>query len=351
MRARLALLIAAGGSPKLARQTVARHGGGVRAVQSEHLAARIRSGLSSAISNVDRELETAARCGARWVLAPVWSDAVLICVRGRIPAETAVALVGSRDADSYGLSIADALARALAASEIAVVSGAARGVDEAAHRGAMQAGGRTLAILGEGIGRGRSAPRQALLDAIAERGAVVSELLTAAHGAKHTFPDRNRLIAAAGVATVVVQARTRSGSLITARVAREQGRRVFAVPGDVTTPLSAGTNLLIQRGAASMLIHPRDLVDVVGRPELTSAAWPSAPRGGAPRVDGGLARPAGPGAAVLRILAERGPMSSDELAQRVPNEAASLSTTLLDLELKGQLVRERGDRYRVATDR
>ena len=345
IEARLALLISAGGSPVTARKAIARHGSGVAAVQSSSLAARLRSGLKDARTKVDRELRTAEALGARWVVPQEgFDDACLLCVRGQWPDAPGVAVVGSRAADDYGLSIADALGCALAGCGLAVVSGAARGVDEAAHRAAIQEGGKTVAILGDGLGSTRSVEKQELLDRIAESGAVISESLTRARGSRYSFPDRNRLIASSSVATIVVQAAAKSGALHTARYAAAQGRPVFAVPGDVTSSLSAGANGLIQSGQASLLGHPRDLCAATGATALKHAQWPQGSRGVAARAGAGMGLRLEPGSRVLDALAT-GSLGYEELSAALPGLAGELPTILLDLELKGQIRREAGDRY------
>ena len=152
----------------------------------------------------------------------------------------AVAIVGSRRATAYGLEVAETLAADLAARGVTVVSGLARGIDSAAHRGALRVGGRTLAVLGSGVDVIYPPENRRLADEIAERGALVSQFAPGTPPLPQNFPTRNQVIAAMSLAVVVVEAAEKSGSLITARLAAELGREVLAVPGRITAPESRG---------------------------------------------------------------------------------------------------------------
>lgn len=165
------------------------------------------------------------------------------------PTTEMLSIVGARACTGYGSYMAGALGADLASSGMTVVSGAALGIDAAAHRGALAVGGPTIAVLACGIDRAYPRAHEALLRAIAERGAVLSELPPGASPTRFRFLHRNRIIAALGVGTVVVEAAHRSGSLVTARLAAELGRVVMAVPGPVTSDQSAGTHELIRDGA------------------------------------------------------------------------------------------------------
>jgi DNA processing protein len=164
----------------------------------------------------------------------------------------AVAIVGARACSGYGASVARNLGRELAAAGLVVVSGLARGVDGEAHRGALDAGGATVAVLGCGIDRDYPAAHADLARRIAETGLVVSEYAPGIEPAPWRFPARNRIVAGLAAATVVVEARERSGALITADLALEEGREVFAVPGEITSALSAGANALLKLGASPL---------------------------------------------------------------------------------------------------
>ncbi|HEY2209134.1 MAG TPA: DNA-processing protein DprA, partial [Gaiellaceae bacterium] len=157
----------------------------------------------------------------------------------------AAAVVGARASSGYGASVARSLGRELAAAGLVVVSGLARGIDSEAHRGALEAGGTTVAVLGCGIDRDYPAAHAELARRIADAGLIVSEYAPGVEPAPWRFPARNRIVAGLCAATVVVEARERSGALITADLALEEGREVFAVPGEITSALSAGTNALL----------------------------------------------------------------------------------------------------------
>jgi DNA processing protein len=188
-------------------------------------------------------------------------NAPTLYVRGSVGREDAfaVAIVGSRRATPYGLSVAGTLAGDLARRGVTIVSGLARGIDTAAHRGALGAGGRTLAVLGCGLDRVYPPENRALAAEIAGRGAVLSQFPPGTPPLARHFPERNRLIAGLGLGTIVVEAAERSGALITAGLAGDLGRLVFAVPGPATAATSRGTNGLIRDGATLI----RDWMDVV----------------------------------------------------------------------------------------
>lgn len=171
-----------------------------------------------------------------------------------------IGMVGTRDSSEYGLNVATQLSMSLAKSGVVIVSGGALGVDSASHEGAINAGGKTVAVLGCGLGSKYLIANESLRDAIAENGAVISEYLPFTDPSRTTFPVRNRIISGMTLGTVVVEAGERSGSLITARLALEQGRDVFAVPGDVTNSNYFGTNNLIRDGAKSVFSH-MDILD------------------------------------------------------------------------------------------
>ncbi len=164
----------------------------------------------------------------------------------RCSTEPAVAIVGARACSAYGRSVTRSLARELAAAGLVVVSGMARGIDGEAHRGALEGGGRTVAVLGCGIDRDYPAAHAELARRIGEHGLVLSEYEPGVEPAPWRFPARNRIIAGLCAAAVVVEARERSGALITADFALEEGRDVLAVPGEITSALSAGTNALLR---------------------------------------------------------------------------------------------------------
>ncbi|MBE7003778.1 MAG: DNA-protecting protein DprA [Ruminococcaceae bacterium] len=196
-------------------------------------------------------------------LRNIYEPPCLLYVRGRLPVideEAAIAMVGTRDATPYGLETAEALAYSMAKQGALIVSGAASGVDSAAHRGALRAGAKTVAVLGCGLDVVYPAGNGQLYQDITAAGALLSEYPpgTAAIGAH--FPVRNRIISGLCLATVVVEAPERSGALITARTALEQGRDVFAVPGAINAPKSRGCNRLIADGAAALVADSHDVL-------------------------------------------------------------------------------------------
>jgi DNA processing protein len=178
-------------------------------------------------------------------------------------AQPAVAIVGARACSPYGAQVARMLGRELAGAGVVVVSGLARGIDGEAHRGALETDGHTVAVLGCGIDRDYPAAHATLARSIGERSLLVSEYEPGVEPAPWRFPARNRIIAGLCAATVVVEARERSGALITADFSLEEGREVFAVPGEITSTLSAGTNALLQLGATP-LTAAADVLESLG---------------------------------------------------------------------------------------
>ena len=232
--------------------------------------------------------------------------------------EAGVAVVGARSCSAYGAQVARTLARELASAGIVIVSGLARGVDGEAHRGALDGGGRTVAVLGCGIDRDYPRSHAELARRIVAAGAVVSEYPPGIEPAPWRFPARNRIIAGLSLAAVVVEARERSGALITADFALELGRDVFAVPGEITSGLSAGTNDLLRQGAAP-LTSARDVLESLGiEPE---------PNAGASSVSE-AAR------AVLLLLGD-GASGADELTRASGLSSAEVAAALVELELGG----------------
>jgi DNA processing protein len=234
-----------------------------------------------------------------------------------------VAIVGARACSGYGRAVARTLAQELAAAGVVVVSGLARGVDGEAHRGALARGGPTVAVLGCGIDRDYPAAHAELARRIRASGTAVSEYGPGVEPAPWRFPARNRIIAGLSAATVVVEARERSGALITADFALEEGREVLAVPGEITSSLSAGTNALLRLGATPLL-GAADVLELLG----IDASPPSV-------------APEGDAAAVLEQLSE-GPAAADELARATGLAAGALAAALTELELAGRATEEGG---------
>ncbi|HET7572959.1 MAG TPA: DNA-processing protein DprA [Gaiellaceae bacterium] len=229
----------------------------------------------------------------------------------------AVAVVGARACSGYGSSVARALGRDLAAAGLVVVSGLARGIDAEAHRGALEAGGLTVAVLGCGVDRDYPAAHAELARRVAVSGMIVSEYAPGVDPAPWRFPARNRIVAGLCAATVVVEARERSGALITADLALEEGREVFAVPGEITSALSAGTNALLKLGATPLTAA----TDVLAAYGIEPAAAQATP-------------PEGPAGALLALVRES-PAGADELSRRSGFAARDVGRLLVELELAG----------------
>jgi DNA processing protein len=236
----------------------------------------------------------------------------------------AVAIVGARTCSSYGRSVARSLGRELAAAGLLVVSGMARGVDGEAHRGALDAGARTCAVLGCGIDRDYPAAHAELARRICERGLIVSEYEAGIEPAPWRFPARNRIIAGLCRATVVVEARERSGALITADFALEEGRDVLAVPGEITSALSSGTNALIRLGATPVT-RAEDVLEVFGLER--------------PRKQGVVV---GHAAKALLETLRDGSCTADELVRAAQVDPAAASAALMELELAQLVLHEDG---------
>jgi DNA processing protein len=243
-----------------------------------------------------------------------------------------VAIVGPRAATAYGLSVARSLASDLAAAGAVVVSGLARGVDAAAHEGALSAGGQTVAVQACGPERVYPASHRDLARRIARRGALVTEMPPGSEIRPAFFPLRNRIISALCRAVVVVEARHRSGSLITANHAANQGITVLAVPGPVDAPTSEGSNALLRDGVAPVL-DASDVLPLLGLPT------PSA----TPRGQGDGLSPAG--RRIFEALRHE-PSTPDALSRRLCCPIAELSAELALLELLGCIARDRDGRLR-----
>jgi DNA processing protein len=230
----------------------------------------------------------------------------------------AVGVVGARSCSAYGAQVARMLGRELAAAGLVVVSGLARGIDGEAHRGALESGGPTVGVLGCGIDRDYPAANASLSRRMEDGGLVVSEYEAGVEPAPWRFPARNRIIAGLCEAVVVVEARERSGALITADFALEEGREVFAVPGEITSALSVGSNALLRLGATP-LTGSGDVLEALGIDRAEAVADPDVSE--AARQVLGLVRDTQAGA--------------DELVSRASLQAGAVSVALTELELAG----------------
>jgi DNA processing protein len=254
--------------------------------------------------------------------------------RGRrdLLSHPALAIVGSRNATPQGCLDAEAFAAALAATGLTIVSGLALGIDAAAHRGALAQPGSSVAVVGTGLDRVYPAKNRDLAHALAERGTLISEFAPGTPPLRANFPRRNRLISGLARGVLVVEATLSSGSLITARLAGEQGREVFALPGSIHSPFSKGCHRLIRDGA-KLVETAQDILDELAIPATAPAA---------------SARPAieadGPVAAVLAALGHA-PADVDSLATRSRLDPAIVAATLTLLELDGRAAPVPGGRW------
>ncbi|PIW19679.1 MAG: DNA-protecting protein DprA, partial [Anaerolineae bacterium CG17_big_fil_post_rev_8_21_14_2_50_57_27] len=254
----------------------------------------------------------------------------ILYLRGELTIEDswAVAVVGTRRVTAYGRQVTEELASYLAQNGVTVVSGLARGVDAIAHQAALKAGGRTLAVMGNGVDRIYPPEHRALAEQILASGALLSDYAPGTPPEGANFPPRNRLISGLSLAVVVVEAGETSGALITAQFAVDQGREVFAVPGNILAPQSKGTNRLIQQGAHPLL-SARDVLEAlnltrVSEQRLVRRALP------ADEVE----------TQVLNVLA-REPLHVDEIRNQTGLPIERVSATLVMMELKG-MVRQVG---------
>ncbi len=296
------------------------------------------------------ERERAAALGARVVtrfdpdypreLAELPLAPPVLSIAGELPAGPAVAIVGSRRADAYGLEVAQLFASALAEREIAVVSGFARGIDAAAHRGALAPlSGRTVAILGCGLGIDYPRGHAHLGRAIAARGALVSEFPCGYEPRSWNFPVRNRSIAALSQAVLVVQAAARSGSLSTARWALDLGRDLFAVPGQIFDERSLGPHALLRDGAF-LAQHPKDLFELFGPRQATQLSiLPQEPEDTEPPLPG-------LSGAIVSALVPGFDRAPEDLGLATGAPIDRVLATLLELELLGKVRRMPGGRFR-----
>ena len=258
------------------------------------------------------------------LLRQIYDPPLVLYVRGTLRPEDAyaIAMVGTRQSTLYGRQTAERLARQLAASGVTVVSGGARGIDSAAHEGALQSGGRTIAVLGTGLDIVYPAENVKLYQRIAEQGAVITQFPFGRKGDKQSFPIRNRIVAGMTQGTAVVEANRASGALITANFAAEYGRTVYAVPGRVDSPRSAGCHDLIKDGA--QLCESAE--DVLAEFAHLQAIEPEESKLPMPTLSH-------PEQQVFHVLTHE-EMQQDEIIRRSELPAAQVSVILLQLEMK-----------------
>ncbi len=258
---------------------------------------------------------------------------LVLHVRGdrSLLAQPSIAIVGSRRASPYAVNVAHLLATQLASAGLVIVSGLARGIDTAAHRAALDSHAKTIAVLGTGIDLAYPPANRQLFERIAGDGLLVTEFPPGTPPRRENFPIRNRLISGLTVGTVIVEATNRSGSLITARMAAEQNREVFAVPGSIFSAGSEGTHRLIQYGAK--LVHDVNdvLVELPGHLQLAQTTVQEEPEGTLGNVLAALTRDEG--------------RHFDEIAARTGSTPATVAESLLQLELEGWIRALPGARY------
>lgn len=277
-------------------------------------------------------LITPASCSYPELLRHIIDPPIVLWVKGMVEALAGphVAVVGARAASYEGLCAARQLGQDLAGAGVSVASGMARGVDGAAHAGALEGGGQTVAVLGCGVDVAYPPEHARLAAQIVERGAIVSELAPGAPPLQHHFPMRNRIISGLSRAVVVIEASDRSGSLITARSALEQGRDVLAVPGAILSGRSRGCHALIRDGAR-LVDSAKDILEEIG---WTSAAPPAESRNKSLQMS-----------QLEETMAAGETYTLDELAARTGRPAGELLAELGELELAGRVARVTGGAF------
>ena len=268
-----------------------------------------------------------------------------------LPSRRAIAIVGARNASANGRRFAKRLAADLGRAGLVVTSGLARGIDTAAHEGSLDSG--SVAVLAGGPDVVYPRENAALYQGLRERGAVVSEMPAGLVPQARHFPRRNRLISGLSLGVLVVEAAPRSGSLITARLALEQGREVFAVPGSPLDPRARGCNHLIRQGAV-LTESAEDVLEVLEgflaerriRPEPPPGAAPEAPEGGPESAPDAASE----ARVIVKQLLGPSPVLLDEVARQAQLSAAMVNRVLLELELAGRVVRHPGNRVSLSMD-
>lgn len=351
----LALHLVPGLGPRLTNALLQRFGSAAAALQATaaqlqevpHIGAKLSQSLSAAMRRIDleAELELMTRAGIRLLvrgaadfppsLAEIPDPPHLLYLRGTLLAQDsrAVALVGSRQATSYGRRIAERLAADLVHAGFTIVSGLARGIDGIAHRAALKAGGRTLAVLAGGLSKIYPPEHADLAGEVEMAGALLTEAAMRMEPMAAMFPARNRLISGLARGVVVIEAAAKSGALITARHAAEQGRPVFAVPGPLDSPSSAGAHHLVRQGA----ILIRGIEDILE--ELDGVKAPVRPADSQPKLEMDDTQ-----RRIWEFLQEQ-PRHIDEMVQQLNLPLAQLSGALLTLEMQKAIQRLPGNKY------
>lgn len=356
----LRALLAAGGLPTqiyrrnaadLARLAPARLAAQLAAPPAPPLQAAVDAALAWAASPGPHHILTLADADYPRRLLDIPDPPLLLYVCGDPSAlsRPMLAIVGARNATAGGLANARAFARHLAEAGWCIASGLARGIDAAAHDGALSAGtagAGTVAVLGTGIDRVYPRGHEDLARRVAAHGALVSELPPGALPLPHHFPQRNRLVAGLALGVLVVEAADRSGSLSTARMAADTGREVFAIPGSIHSPLSRGCHALIRQGAR-LVETARDIDDELRPPHIGPSGCARQAAGSVARSDDASDAPLPPDgpARTLWLALGYDPVHLDELQRRTQLDGAAVQAGLLELELSGWAERLDGSRY------
>jgi DNA processing protein len=352
----LALHLVPGLGPRLTTALIKRFGtaaevlraGAVELQEVPHIGAKLAANLCQAMRHVDvdAELQWMERTNVRLLvrgtpdypaaLEQIQDPPYLLYIRGQyLPRDSAaVALVGSRHCTAYGRRMAERLAGELARAGLTVVSGLARGIDGVAHRAALNAGGRTVAVLAGGLARIYPPEHADLAHEVEGAGALLTEAAMGMEPMAGMFPARNRLISGLSRGVVVVEAATKSGALITATHAAEQGRPVFAVPGPLDSPASEGVHQLVRKGAI-LIRGVEDILEELGGIQKPAAA--ASPARPLPEMDETQRR-------IWEFLHDR-PRHSDEMAQHLGLTVPQLAGALLHLEMKKVVRRLPGNQY------
>lgn len=353
--ARLRLLRTAGVGPVTYRQLIARFGDAESAIAALPMLAARGGGRAPQVADrgaIDREIAATAKAGARYLfvgdpeyprlLADTDTAPPALIVRGdsALMTRTCIAIVGARNASAAACRFARQLGHELAEAKTTVVSGLARGIDTAAHVGALAGG--TIGVIASGIDIAFPPENAALQEDVATRGLLIAEQPPGTEPRARNFPSRNRIIAGLAIGTVVVEAAPRSGSLITARIAAEAGREVMAVPGSPLDPRAQGCNLLIREGA-TLVQTAADILEQVRPFDLRSVRAPADSFAGPPAEDAndGDRR-------IVASLLGPVPVGIDELVRQSHLAPAIVQTVLLELELAGRLERHAGGRVALA---
>jgi DNA processing protein len=268
-------------------------------------------------------------------LLQIYDPPVLLYVRGdaQVLTQPSISVVGTRRPTLYGTQMAERLGREIAGRGLVVVSGLARGVDAISHQGAMAVNGKAVGVLGTGINVCYPKENKKLYDKVLERGAIISEFPLGTHPAPENFPIRNRIVAGMPLGVVVVEGAQYSGSLITARLAMEFGREVFAVPGNVTQPVSFAPNLLIKQGA-KLVTNGEDIVEELPTPIRAALVKPEQSNG--EQLD--LLAAASLNSSekkIFELLTVDQSVHIDDIVERSGLNSSEVLATLFDLEMKG----------------